>query len=88
MAVATTAALALAGLESAKLLLKQFPNYDQNKRKIFEADYEIYFLQKTLPDEHPNINDSLFLRVRNRLLVNVQEINAFAAANGQTSLHV
>lgn len=85
MPVTTTVALTLAGLESAKLLLKQFPDYDQRKKKEFEADYEVYILQKTMPDDHPDLNDSLFLRVRNRLLVNVQEINALARANGKAS---
>lgn len=78
----STAALAFAGLESASLLLKQFPTYDQRMRKHFEADYELYHLQKTLPDNHPDINDSLFLRVRHRLLKHVEEINEFAKSNG------
>lgn len=79
------AALALAGLESAKLLMQQFPNYEERKRKLFEADYAIYYLQKTLPDDHPDINDGVFLRVRHRLYGHVEEVNAFARANGKNS---
>lgn len=79
----SVSALVLAGLESAKLLIKLFPNYDQRMRKHFEADLDAYYLQKTMPDDHPDLNDDFFLRVRHRLLEHVKQINAFAAANGQ-----
>lgn len=84
MAVTTTA-LILAGLESAKLLIKQFPDYDQRKARDFDADVSIYNIQKTLPEDHPDINDSLFLRVRHRLLKHVEEINKHASPDGKAS---
>lgn len=77
-----TSALVLAGLESTKLLLNLIPSYDQKQKKLFEVDYEIYTIQKTMPGDHPDLNDSLFLRVRNRLLQHVQKINAAARSNG------
>ena len=76
------AALALAGLESAKLLLKSKPNYDQKLERDFNADYSLYTIQQTLPDDHPDRNDSLFLRVRGRLLEHVQKINGIARSDG------
>lgn len=85
MAAVSAAALALAGLESTKLLLSMFPSYDQRKVKEFEVDYEMYKLQKTMDENHPDINDSLFLRVRHRLFEHVEAVNAFARANGKDS---
>jgi hypothetical protein len=84
MAVVTVAALALAGLESAKLLLGIIKHeLDEKEVRQIEADFEIYILQKTLPDDHTDINDSLFIRVRNRLLQHVEKINSIAKANGK-----
>lgn len=80
-----TTAIALAGLESAKLLLGMFPDFDQRQKKIFEADYAIYVIQKTLPNDHPDINDGLFLRVRDRLFHGIEAVNKFAKANGKNS---
>lgn len=80
----STSALVLAGLEAAILLMKHFPSYDDKKSRDFEADYEIYKLQQTLPDDHPDRNDSLFLRVRHRLLVHVKEVNKYADSYGRT----
>lgn len=84
----SVSALVLAGLNAASLLLKQFPDYDQRQRKKFEADYAIYKLQKTLPDDHPDIDDSLFIRARDRLFKHVEAINKFAETNGKNGVNV
>lgn len=73
----------MAGLKSAQLLINLFPNYDQRQKKLFEVDLELYYLQKTMPDDHPDRNDDLFLRVRHRLFKHVEAINSYASANGK-----
>ena len=80
--------LILAGLEAAILLMKRFPSYDQKKVRNFESDYEIYKIQQTLPDDHPDRNDSLFLRVRHRLLEHVGQINKYAHSDGKDEKYV
>lgn len=72
-------ALALAGLESAKLLLKLKPTPSQKLEREFEADYAIYKLQQTLPPDHGDRNDSLFLRAGDRLFGHITKINKRAS---------
>lgn len=85
MAAVTSSAIALGALEAIALIMKQFPTYDQRRRREFEADYEIYKIQQTIPHDHPDRNDSLFLRVRHRLLKHVKEFSAFVDSNGKAA---